>query len=52
MFRFLILALVATASLVLADIPLEGDVLVLGDDNFKEALAANEKMLVEFYAPW
>ena len=28
------------------------DVLDLGDDNFKAAVADKEMMLVEFFAPW
>jgi protein disulfide-isomerase A1 len=34
-----------------ASIPTEDGVLVLGDDNFDEAIASGD-MLVEFYAPW
>ena len=39
-------------SLVAAAIEKEGNVLVLGDDNWAEALATHNQMLVEFYAPW
>jgi len=34
------------------EIPLEGGVMVLGEDNFQAALEANAMVLVEFYAPW
>jgi protein disulfide-isomerase A1 len=34
------------------DLPKEEGVLVLGDDNFEDALKQHPTMLVEFYAPW
>jgi len=34
------------------DIPLEDGVMVLGVDNFQQAIDANPMVLVEFYAPW
>jgi len=34
------------------DIPLEDGVMVLGVDNFQQAIDANSMVLVEFYAPW
>lgn len=37
--------------LVVCTIKEEGDVLVLNDDNFDEALKKYEILLVEFYAP-
>jgi protein disulfide-isomerase A1 len=35
-----------------SEIAKDGNVLVLDETNFQEALEANEKILVEFYAPW
>jgi len=40
------------AAIVSAAIPVEDNVLVLDESNFEEALAANNQLLVEFYAPW
>jgi protein disulfide-isomerase A1 len=49
----LLLALIAgTAMTVDFGFPEEEDVLVLGEDNFKDALEKFEFILVEFYAPW
>jgi protein disulfide-isomerase A1 len=49
----LLLALIAgTAMTVDFGFPEEEDVLVLTDDNFKQALEKFEFILVEFYAPW
>jgi protein disulfide-isomerase A1 len=45
--------LLITLSLVAShDFPEEEGVLVLGEDNFDEAIKQNEFLLVEFYAPW
>jgi hypothetical protein len=48
---FIFLAITLFVS-VFADIELDGDVLVLTDDNIDEAFEAHEAMLIEFYAPW
>ncbi len=46
------LSVLCAASAAVAEIKTEDEVLVLNVDNFKEAVDANEFMLVEFYAPW
>lgn len=49
---FILLAIVATAALGEEKIEKEEGVLVLTEKNFDQALADNEFVLVEFYAPW
>jgi hypothetical protein len=39
-------------AVVSAAITLDEGVMVLNEANFEEAVAANNAMLVEFYAPW
>eukprot|EP01039_Chlorochromonas_danica_P002954 gene2954-3222_t len=51
-FLTIFLFLVALIFAALAEIPLEEGVLVLGQDNFEEAISSNQNILVEFYAPW
>lgn len=48
-----ILCLIATSAFTVDfGFPEEDDVLVLKEDNFKDALAKHNFILVEFYAPW
>ena len=47
-----LLAFGLLASIAVAEITKDEGVLVLTDDNFQEAIDANEHILVEFYAPW
>lgn len=49
---FAAVALGFMANHVLAEDVYENNVLVLNDDNFDEAVAKYEYLLVEFYAPW
>ena len=49
--KIAILCLIASVTLSV-ELPKEEGVLVLGDDNFEEALIQHPTMLVEFYAPW
>lgn len=50
--KFVVLS-VALLSMSWAAVETDSDgVLILTDANFDEAVAANDKMLVEFYAPW
>ena len=46
-----IITVVFLLAFVVCTIKEEGDVLVLNDDNFDEALKNHEILLVEFYAP-
>lgn len=48
-FRVLSLILLVTA---VTSWEFEEDVLVLEDDNYKEAIKTYEFLLVKFYAPW
>jgi hypothetical protein len=49
---FILLVVLFCALLAAAEIPVEDGVLVLGEDNFGEAIKSNQNILVEFYAPW
>jgi hypothetical protein len=49
---FLSVAFLSQALFAAANFPVEDGVLVLGQDNFEEAIATHANILVEFYAPW
>lgn len=50
--QFIFFFFLLFASLIAAEIALDGNVLVLDDDNWSEALGEHDTLLVEFYAPW
>lgn len=50
MLQIFLLLVIAIA--IYGKIDMDGDVLVLTDDNFDEAIATIDSILVEFYAPW
>jgi len=50
--RFIFFFFVLFVSIIAAEIALDGNVLVLDDDNWEEATGEHSAMLVEFYAPW
>jgi len=49
---FLICLLVGAISVSRAEIEEDGNVLVLTNSNFEQAVSSNKYLLVEFYAPW
>lgn len=51
-FLVLLVALIGAVVAAASDFPVEDGVLVLGENNFKDAIAAHQNILVEFYAPW
>ncbi len=46
------LVLTVAASAVVATVEKDGEILVLTQSNFEEALKENPYLMVEFYAPW
>lgn len=49
---FTLFVIISILVCILAELPVEDNVLVLGDSNFDEATTTHSQLLVEFYAPW